>query len=153
MLTIYQLDIERPSLVRDSDNDTLSHSSFSSDKEEPAALCDHLPHPMPNPIPNRMPICMALAKVSQCSDIPTTYDAYAECMQNQLQEFGCTLSSNGRSKVSINEVFDHLDVPYYPKTSLDGVAHFIHYSSPLLTPDTLRDEVFRIAKEQMSKVC
>lgn len=81
------------------------------------------------------------------------YCAYAETMQTQLREFGCTLSSNGRSNVSINEVFDHLDIPYYPKTSVEGVAHFIHFSEALLTPDTPKNEVFRIAKEQMSKVC
>ncbi len=74
-------------------------------------------------------------------------------MQEQLRDIGCTLSSNSRSKVSINEVFDHLDIPYYLKTSLEGVAYFIHYSNPLLTPNTSKDEVFRIAREQMSKVC
>ena len=74
-------------------------------------------------------------------------------MQNQLRDFGFTLCSNGRSKVFINKVFDHLDIPYYPKTSLEGVAHFVHFSDPLLTNDASTSEVYKIAKEQMSKVC
>jgi hypothetical protein len=73
-------------------------------------------------------------------------------VQDQLRDFGCTLCSNGRSKVSINEVFDHLDIPYYPKTSLEGVVHFVHFSNPLLMNNTLTSKVYKIAKEQMSKV-
>ncbi len=73
-------------------------------------------------------------------------------MQDQLQDFGYTLYSNSRSKVSINKVFDHLNIPYYPKTSFKSVAHFVHFLDPLLINDTLMSKVYKIVKEQISKV-
>ena len=49
-------------------------------------------------------------------------------------------------------MFDHIDIPYYLKTSLKGVTHFVHFASPLITPDSSNDKVFQVAKEQISKV-
>lgn len=74
-------------------------------------------------------------------------------MQDDLQEFGVTLCRSSRHSISINEVFDHLDIPYYPKTSLNGIAHFIHFSTSLVHPEMSKKEVYQVALEQMSKVC
>ncbi|KAH8586740.1 hypothetical protein B0O99DRAFT_695204 [Bisporella sp. PMI_857] len=118
-------DVERPFSIRDDDNDTLSHSSFSSHNTESTAYAED--------VPTVPPIIMGLSASS-------------------IKSFGCTLSSNGRSSVAIKEVFDHLDIPYYPKTSSEGVGHFVHFAEPLFSLDASKSDVFRIAREQMSKI-
>jgi hypothetical protein len=66
-------------------------------------------------------------------------------------EFGAVISSNGRSKVSVAEVIDHLTMPEYPATSENGIAHFIHSGNPIQS-----DEMSAIREgftSEMSKVC
>jgi hypothetical protein len=43
MLNIYQTDVERLSSIRDDDNDTLSHSSFSSHNTESTVYAENMP--------------------------------------------------------------------------------------------------------------
>jgi hypothetical protein len=44
-------------------------------------------------------------------------------------------------------------MPYYPKTSIEGIAHFISYSDPLLKEGSTQQEAYNIAKAEISKVC
>jgi hypothetical protein len=44
-------------------------------------------------------------------------------------------------------------MPYYPKTSAEGVAHFISYSTPLLPENCTSEQAYAIAKAEISKVC
>ena len=74
-------------------------------------------------------------------------------MQDMVREFGCVISSNHRSTVSVDSVYDHFDVPSYPKTSATGVAHFIHFPSPLIQEGDSKSEVHKAMTRQMSKVC
>lgn len=68
-------------------------------------------------------------------------------------ELGFILSSNGRHMISANEAIDHFDMPFYPKTSIEGVVHFISYSSPLIQEDSTLDQVYKVAKAEISKAC
>jgi hypothetical protein len=44
-------------------------------------------------------------------------------------------------------------MPYYPKTSREGIAHFISYLDPLLKEGSTQQEAYNIAKAKISKVC
>jgi len=74
-------------------------------------------------------------------------------MQSMLQEFGCVISTNNRSVVSVNAVYDHFDIPSYPQTSVTGIAHFVHYRSPLIQNRASSAEARKAADRQISKVC
>ena len=78
---------------------------------------------------------------------------YAKCTQDLIQEYGAVVSTNGRSRISVTESFDHLDVPAYPKTSADGVIHFVHFASPLIGTDASKAEAKGMISKHMSKVC
>jgi hypothetical protein len=41
---------------------------------------------------------------------------------------------------------------YYPKTSREGIAHFISYLDPLLKEGSTQQEVYNIVKAEISKV-
>ncbi|KAH8591879.1 hypothetical protein B0O99DRAFT_674900 [Bisporella sp. PMI_857] len=84
--------------------------------------------------------------------MPTVPPIIVGLSASPVKSFGCTLSSNGRPSVSIKEVFDHLDIPYYPNTSSEGDGHFVHFAEPLFSLDATKSDVFRIAREQMSKI-
>ena len=43
-------------------------------------------------------------------------------------------------------------MPFYPKTSLQGIAHFVSYSKPLLLEDCSEVKAREVAKREMSKV-
>lgn len=47
---------------------------------------------------------------------------------------------------------DHSDIPSYPETSQKGIAHFVHFLEPLLSPETAKGEVLKIMSRLMSKV-
>jgi hypothetical protein len=74
-------------------------------------------------------------------------------MQDMIREFGCVVSSNHRSTISVDNVYDHFDIPSYPKTSATGVAHFVHFPSPLIQDGDSKTEVHKAMSRQMSKVC
>jgi hypothetical protein len=69
-----------------------------------------------------------------------------------IQEYGCIFSTNGRSHISVSQVYDYYDIPAYPKTSLDGIAHFVTFSSPIIPITATLPEVIPILTQQMSKV-
>ena len=70
-----------------------------------------------------------------------------------LQEFGYIISSNHQSTISMNAVYDHFDILSYPKTSIVGVAHFVHFPTPLIQEGDSKVEVQHAVNQQMSKVC
>ena len=74
-------------------------------------------------------------------------------MQSMLQEFGCVISTNNRSVVSVNTVYDHFDIPSYPQTSATGIAHFVHFRSPLIQNGASKAEARKAVDRQISKVC
>ena len=51
----------------------------------------------------------------------------------------------------MNKIYDSLDIPSYPKTSEDGVAHFIHFDTPLVQEGCTSSDAYHLAKQQMSK--
>ena len=73
-------------------------------------------------------------------------------MQNTLGAYGCVALRNGKHVIAFNEVQDHWDMPYYPKTSQHGILHCIHPSRPLIPLEATAAEVFAVAKREMSKV-
>jgi hypothetical protein len=78
--------------------------------------------------------------------------AYAEGIQN-TEQFGLVLSSNGRSTVSVTEVYDTTSIPPYPMTSDSGVAYFIHYEKLICNPGCTAQEAQVQIGKQMSQVC
>lgn len=66
--------------------------------------------------------------------------------------FGCIISRSARSVVSIEGAEDHLDIPPYPRTTREGVGHFVHYGEPLICHNTPKKEVGKIMLQLMSKV-
>src|SRR5271166_2318362 len=74
-------------------------------------------------------------------------------MQDMAREFGCVISGHCQSTISVDSVYDHFDVPSYPKTSVMGIAHFVHFPSPLIQEGALKPEVHKVMNRQMSKVC
>jgi hypothetical protein len=62
-------------------------------------------------------------------------------MQDMIREFGCVISSNYQNTISVNNVYNHFDVPNYPKTSATGVAYFVHFPGPLIQDRDLKAEV------------
>jgi hypothetical protein len=95
------------------------------------------------------PIHMGISRVRRY--IYSGCRAYANLIQEDIQQFGCILSSNGRSKVSIGQIYDHIDIPSYPKTSINGVGHFIHFETPIIQDSSTASEIYYIAKRQMSR--
>ena len=79
--------------------------------------------------------------------------AYADNIQSTLQQFGAIISSNRRSHITVQGAQDHIDVPAYPETTPEGIAHFIHFAKPLIDKDTPRRDVLQIMTQHMSKVC
>ena len=71
---------------------------------------------------------MGLTHVSRKSH---TFLAYAEHIQAAIEKDGVVIASNGKKKVIISEVQDHLDVPEYPITDKNGVLHFIHIKTQI----------------------
>jgi hypothetical protein len=69
-----------------------------------------------------------------------------------IQQYGAVICTNGRFAVSATEVFDHLDIPAYPKTSVTGVIHFVHFQKPLLGEDASLTEARDVIAKHMSKV-
>ncbi len=63
------------------------------------------------------------------------------------------ISSNGRHIVLATEAIDHFDMPLYPKTSITGVIHFISHSTPLIQENSTINEVYKVAKAEISKAC
>jgi hypothetical protein len=53
----------------------------------------------------------------------------------------------------VDNVYDHFDVPNYPKTSATSVAHFVHFPSPLIQDGDSKVEVQKAINRQVSKVC
>jgi hypothetical protein len=74
-------------------------------------------------------------------------------MQDMIQEFGCVVSSNHQSIVSVDNVYNYFNVLNYPKTSAISVAHFVHFLSLLIQDRDLKAEVQKAINQQMSKVC
>jgi hypothetical protein len=70
-----------------------------------------------------------------------------------IQEYGCVISSNYQRTISVDSVYDHFDIPSYPKTSATGIAHFVHFQSPLIQEGASKAEVNKAMNRQMSKVC
>ncbi len=68
-----------------------------------------------------------------------------------ITETGAIISSNGRSKISVEEVIDYSMMPEYPATSENGILHFIHCQNSMQGEGlaTARDAATR----EMSKVC
>ena len=79
--------------------------------------------------------------------------ANADSSPDPSQDLGFILSSNGRHIILANEAIDHFDMPFYPKTSIGGVIHFISYSTPLIQEDSTIEQVYKVAKAEMSKAC
>jgi|HubBroStandDraft_2_1064218.scaffolds.fasta_scaffold183831_1 hypothetical protein len=73
-------------------------------------------------------------------------------MQASIEEHGAIISSNGRNSVKVEGARDHQSMPSYPETSIEGIAHFIHFNEPLITSETSKDEVIKIITRQMSNV-
>lgn len=44
-------------------------------------------------------------------------------------------------------------MPLYPKTSITGVIHFISHSTPLIQENSTINEVYKVAKAEISKAC
>jgi hypothetical protein len=55
--------------------------------------------------------------------------------------------------ISADEAIDHFDMPFYPKTSIGGVVHFISHSTPLIQEDSTIEQVYKVAKAEISKAC
>lgn len=80
---------------------------------------------------------------------------YSNYTQDLIEQFGAVVSSNGRNKVKIEEVQDHLLIPEYPHTSVEGILHFIHLArSPLPTPgsENVTKEIFEMFTQLTSEV-
>src|SRR6267378_1276029 len=56
---------------------------------------------------------------------------HVQPIQTEIGEHGAIISSNGKNKVTITEVQEHLMMPDYPETSNEGVLHFIHSKNPI----------------------
>jgi hypothetical protein len=68
-----------------------------------------------------------------------------------LAQVGAVISSNGRSKISVSEVIDHLVMPEYPATSENGILHFIHSENPIQSDE--KAAIQEAFTREMSKVC
>ena len=53
-------------------------------------------------------------------------------MQDMIREFGCVVSSNYQSTISVDNVYNYFDISNYLKTSATGVAYFVYFLSPLI---------------------
>lgn len=149
MLSIrIQLDIDRNIFLRDPNDLDLIDSSIDSISVE--LVRDGVAIESTRDHEAQAPIHMGISRVSRY--IHSGCRVYAKSIQEDIQQFGCILSSNGRSKVSIDQIYDHIDIPSYPKTSINGVGHFIHFETPIIQDSSTASEIYHIAKRQMSKV-
>jgi hypothetical protein len=74
-------------------------------------------------------------------------------MQDMIQQYRAIISSNRRSRVIVTSVFDHLDIPPYPKTSANRIIHFVSLQGLLLNDNASLLEARAFIAKHMSKVC
>lgn len=81
--------------------------------------------------------------------------AYAKQIQSVIEKYGAVISSNGRSKVTVDEVQEHMVIPDYPHTkdSATGILHIINIENPMPSGELNSNEVNNVFTQLMSKVC
>jgi hypothetical protein len=56
---------------------------------------------------------------------------HVDHVQNLVTAQGAIISSNGRRKITVSEIQEHLIMPEYPATANEGILHFIHSKNPI----------------------
>lgn len=76
-------------------------------------------------------------------------------MQSDIEKYGVVISSNGRSKITADEVQEHMIMPDYPHTkdSQTDILHIINMENPMPSDVLESDKVNNVFTWLMSKVC
>lgn len=96
-------------------------------------------------------ISMGLPAVSSQLNLSSVY---AKQLQSVIEKYGAVVSSNGRSKVIVDEVQEHMVMPDYPHTkdSATGILHIINMENPMPSGELNSNQVNNVFTQLMSKV-
>ena len=111
MLTIHQ-DDSVSTRISESDSDAPENYSDVSDNEN---LKDNTEQEIDQNLSISALFSMGLSAV--CSQLDSN-TAYAKYMQSDIEKYGLVVSSNGRSKITADEVQEHILMPDYPHTKI-----------------------------------